>query len=88
MLVMNQYNKSSFDFIHISQLFKNTSILQRRRKRNTSNITSNVFSVDMIGIRHEFSCINVCQVPRVLLKAEAYGRGFQQPRGTWRMLMN
>ena len=32
----------------------------------------------MIGIKHGFSCINVCQVPRGMLKTEAEGRGFQQ----------
>ena len=31
-----------------------------------------------IGIKHVFSCINVCQVPRELLKTEATGLGFQQ----------
>ena len=31
-----------------------------------------------IGIKHGFSCINVCQVPREMLKTEAEGRGFQQ----------
>ena len=31
-----------------------------------------------IGIKRVFSCINVCQVPRELLKTEAEGRGFQQ----------
>ena len=33
-----------------------------------------------IGIEHyaAFPCINVCQVPRELLKTEAKGRGFQQ----------
>ena len=30
-----------------------------------------------IGIKHVFSCINVCQVPREVLKTEAEGRGFQ-----------
>ena len=35
-----------------------------------------------IGIKHDFPCINVCQVPREMLKTEAEGRGFQQlPRG-------
>ena len=34
-----------------------------------------------IGIKHGFSCINVCQVPREVLKTEAEGRGFQhRPR--------
>ena len=31
-----------------------------------------------IGIKHDFPCINVCQVPREMLKTEAEGRGFQQ----------
>ena len=30
-----------------------------------------------IGIKHCFSCINIRQVPREVLKAEAGGRGFQ-----------
>ena len=32
----------------------------------------------IIGIKHAFPCINVCQVPREMLKTEAEGRGFQQ----------
>ena len=32
-----------------------------------------------IGIKHAFPCINVCQVPREMLKTEAVG--------TWQMLM-
>ena len=30
-----------------------------------------------IGIKHGFSCINLRQVPREVLKTEAEGRGFQ-----------
>ena len=30
-----------------------------------------------IGIKHGFPCINVCQVPREMLKTEAVGLGFQ-----------
>ena len=30
-----------------------------------------------IGIKHGFPCINVCQVPREMLKTEAVGRGFE-----------
>ena len=30
-----------------------------------------------IGIKHHFSCINICQVPWELLKTVAEGRGFQ-----------
>ena len=30
-----------------------------------------------IGIKHGFSCINIRQVPKEVLKTEAGGRGFQ-----------
>ena len=30
----------------------------------------------IIGIKHGFSCINIRQVPREVLKTEAEGRGF------------
>ena len=30
-----------------------------------------------IGIKHGFSCINICQVPWEVLKTKAEGRGFQ-----------
>ena len=33
---------------------------------------------NVIGIKHGFSCINVCKVPREMLKTEAEGRDFQQ----------
>ena len=33
--------------------------------------------ISNIGIKHAFPCINVCQVPREMLKTEAVGRGFQ-----------
>ena len=36
-----------------------------------------------IGIKHGFSCINVCQVPREVPKAEV----FNTSRGTWQTLM-
>ena len=39
-------------------------------------ITYNV-SHGNIGIKHGFSCINIHQVPREVLKTEAEGRGFQ-----------
>ena len=32
---------------------------------------------DNIGIKHCFSCISVCQVPREVLRTEAEGRGFR-----------
>ena len=31
----------------------------------------------IIGIKHGFSCINICEVPREVLKTEAGGRSFQ-----------
>ena len=33
-----------------------------------------------IGIKHGFSCINIRQVPREVLKTKAGGRGFQHLR--------
>ena len=52
---------------------------------NSLPVTS-LYSVDkifqcsrsIIGIKHGFPCINVCQVPREMLKTEAEGLGFQQ----------
>ena len=38
------------------------------------------YSIPNIGIKHSFPCINVCQVPREMLKTEAEGRGFQHFR--------
>ena len=35
------------------------------------------YSIYNIGIKHGFPCINVCHVPREMLKTEAVGRGFQ-----------
>ena len=40
------------------------------------------------GIKHDFQFINICKVPREVLKTEAEARGFQPSRGTLRMLMN
>ena len=31
----------------------------------------------VLGIKHGFSCINIRQVPREVLKTAAFGRGFQ-----------
>ena len=36
-----------------------------------------IFASFNIGIKHGFPCINVCQVPREMLKTEAVGLGFQ-----------
>ena len=40
------------------------------------------------GIKHDFPLINICKVPRKVLKTEGEARGFQPSRGTLRMLMN
>ena len=45
-------------------------LLTKKKKKKTE--------LHNIGIKHVFPCINVCQVPRELLKTEAKGRGFQQ----------
>ena len=40
------------------------------------------------GIKHDFPFINICKVPREVLKTEGEARGFQPSQGTLRMLMN
>ena len=40
------------------------------------------------GIKHDFPFINICKVPREVLKIEGEARGFQPSRGTLGMLMN
>ena len=40
------------------------------------------------GIKHDFRFINICKVPREVLKTEGEARSFQPSRGTLRMLMN
>ena len=39
------------------------------------------------GIKHDFPFINICKVPREVLKTEGVARGFQPSRGTLQMLM-
>ena len=43
---------------------------------------------DNRGIKHDFPFINIRKVPREVLKTEGVARGFQNSRGTLRMLMN
>ena len=40
------------------------------------------------GIKHDFPFINICKVPREVLKTEGEARNFQPSRGNLRMLMN
>ena len=40
-----------------------------------------------IGIKHGFSCINIRQVPREVLKTRQKAAVFNTSRRTWRMLM-
>ena len=47
---------------------------QYRDLFNMENLALTHFN---IRIKHAFPCINVCQVPREMLKTEAVGRGFQ-----------
>ena len=48
-------------------------IIKKKKKKKHSG----AFLNNNIGIKHGFPCINVCQVPREMLKTEAVGRGFQ-----------
>ena len=43
----------------------------------TCSLTSTTVELNIIGIKHGFSCINIRQVPWEVLKTEAEGRGFQ-----------
>ena len=43
---------------------------------NTASVPA-LIKFFVIGIKHGFSCINICQVPREVLKTEAGGRGFE-----------
>ena len=40
------------------------------------------------GIKHDFPFIDICKVPREVLKTQGVARGFQPSRGTLGMLMN
>ena len=40
------------------------------------------------GVKHDFPFINICKVPRDVLKTEGEARGNQHSRGTLRMLLN
>ena len=42
-----------------------------------TEFSCNCLLYKIIGIKHCFPCINVCQVSREALKTEAEGRGFQ-----------
>ena len=43
-----------------------------------SYLTKNeIWHIYIIGIKYVFSCINIRQIPREVLKTEAGGRGFQ-----------
>ena len=46
-----------------------------KRRGTIKHQAKNIFQ--NIGIKHGFSCINICQVPREMLKTEAAGRSFQ-----------
>ena len=35
-----------------------------------------IYAIIYIGIKHGFPCINICQVPREVLKTEVEDRGF------------
>ena len=63
--------------------------MEKARKDHTLRTRTFEFNALNIGIKHGFSCINIRQVPREVLKTEPRGRGFQHlPIGTWRILMH
>ena len=53
----------------------------KRRNKIVQEITRNVANVfsfyAIIAIEHGFQCINICQVPREVLKTAASDLGFQ-----------
>ena len=62
--------------------FRTAEALGERRYENWITHISDYYlnqpNIIIIGIKHGFPCINVCQVPREMLKTEAKGRGFLQ----------
>ena len=70
--------------MNLLRMVKFTKMVHKKKKSKKKEIQDklkrmhkmNSVSV-IIGIKHGFPCINVCQVPREMLKTEAVGRGFQ-----------
>ena len=69
----------------IKDTYESVVSLMNQNKQQISRIKNSghgcsklTTSLVNIGIKHGFPCINVCQVPREMLKTEAEGRGFQQ----------
>ena len=64
---------SDFKIIHQCVMNKCQSVWEKQTENKLHELKPDF----NIGIKHGFSCINVCQVPREVLKTEAEGRGFQ-----------
>ena len=68
------------------------SMFKSKNKKNNAYPCSRQFYYIKVGchrgIKHDFPFINICKVPREVLKTEGDARGFQPSRGTLRMLMN
>ena len=60
-------------------------LIERGKVAKPLNINTNGVNR---GIKHYFPFVNICKVPREVLKTEGEARGFQPSRGTLRMLMN
>ena len=74
-------------FVAVKLLVKeNFSVVTLLAKTDVSNKQQKIFNIR--GIKHDFPFINICMVPREVLKTEGEARGFQPSRGTLRMLMN
>ena len=61
----------------VRELWKQERWTRNRTKTQKPKTTKNTFA---IWIEHGFSCINIRQVSREVLKTEAGGRGFFRPR--------
>ena len=61
------------------------SCLAKEGLTSLCNVYTPVFPYTIV-IKHGFSCINICQVPREVLKTEAMV--FNTSQRTWRMLMH
>ena len=75
-------------FLFKGALYRNCLTFFTLNIRTFKVFTIVVLKSNNIGIKHGFSCINIRQVPKEVLKTEAGGRGFQHLPRDWRMLMH
>ena len=82
-LIVQHTEKNTYGDTHVKRpqskafqkhRFKHRSSKKEHMKRNCKR---NTISVNVIAIKLGFSCVNIRQVPREVLKTEAGDRGFQ-----------